>query len=102
MSQSRSQSTLRRLSRWGSAFLALSLVPGCATKSSPVEASVQEQTRTQGAERLEDSLAASTTKETDARFKPGDATGTLLLAEPVAQADAPAGPKGKVASPVMM
>jgi len=30
-----SQYRLRRLSRWGSAFLAMSLIPGCATKSAP-------------------------------------------------------------------
>ncbi|WP_224362984.1 vWA domain-containing protein [Hyalangium versicolor] len=38
-----SRSSLRRLSRWGSAFLAMSFVPGCAFQSAPADAPIQTQ-----------------------------------------------------------
>ena len=49
-----SQSTQRRLSRWGSAFLTVSLIStGCATKSPQAESTVQTASIAPTAERLQ-------------------------------------------------
>jgi Ca-activated chloride channel homolog len=63
-----SRSTLRRLSRWGSTFLAMSLVPGCATKSAPAESAAQAQAIAPSAERLQkpESAKEKTAEEYDA------------------------------------
>jgi Ca-activated chloride channel family protein len=102
-----SQSTLRRLSRWGSTLLAVSLIPGCATKS-PQEASVQTQAVAQ-AERLPQPEA-----KTEAMDAVGDESvegaltggvlggvvGAKIAAEP-APAEAPPPPQTMPAQPLM-
>jgi|GEM_PF-816035 len=72
-----SQSTLRRLSRWGSTFLAVSLIPGCATKATQ-ESTMAVASATREVDRLQaESQSAPADMGGDGESVEGDVEGIV-------------------------
>ncbi|WP_224246081.1 vWA domain-containing protein [Hyalangium gracile] len=82
-----SQSTLRRLSRWGSTLLTLSLVPGCVSRSAPEAAVAQTESLAPHADRMKQSeFAAREKSEAPAPSTPAEAR-PMAVAAPAPMAE---------------